>query len=109
VKVLSARVADGTAAGALRELGEKLRDKLGDRSAVCLGAGGADKAQICIMVSKLVAERAKAGDLVREVAKRVGGSGGGRPDMAQAGGPDVGGLDEALESFYGEVKAALTR
>ncbi|NUP05665.1 MAG: alanine--tRNA ligase [Polyangiaceae bacterium] len=108
VKVLAAKVADGTNAGALRELAEKLRDKLGDKSAVCLGTVQGDKAQICIMVSKLVAERAKAGDLVREVAKKVGGSGGGRPDMAQAGGANIAGLGEALDSFYAEVEGKLT-
>jgi alanyl-tRNA synthetase len=44
---------------------------------------------------------------VREVAKRVGGAGGGRPDMAQAGGPDVMGLDAALELFHTEIARLL--
>ncbi len=107
VRVLAVKVADGTQAGALRELGEKLRDKLGERSAVLLGAKGPDKAALCVVVSKAATDRVKAGDLVREVAKKVGGSGGGRPDMAQAGGPDVAGLDAAVESFYDEVARAL--
>jgi alanyl-tRNA synthetase len=106
-KVLAVRVADGTQAGALRELAEKLRDKLGERSLVCLGAAQGDKAMLCVMASKLVSERAKAGDLVRETAKVIGGSGGGRPDMAQAGGPQVDKLDAALEAFYVEAGRAL--
>jgi alanyl-tRNA synthetase len=109
VRVLATRVADGTQPGALRELAEKLRDKLGERSAVLLGAASGDKAMLCVMVSKAATERVRAGDLVREIAKRVGGNGGGRPDMAQAGGPDVAALDAAVESFYAEVGAALER
>jgi alanyl-tRNA synthetase len=106
VKVLAKRVADGTQAGALRELAEKLRDKLGEQSAVLLAAGG-DKATLCVMVSKAATSRVKAGDLVREVAKCVGGSGGGRPDMAQAGGPDVAGIDASVEAFYAEATRVL--
>jgi alanyl-tRNA synthetase len=109
IKVLATRVADGTQPGALRELAEKLRDKLGERSAVLLGTASADKAMLCVMVSKAATERVKAGDLVREIAKKVGGNGGGRPDMAQAGGPDVGALDGAIESFFGEVAATLEK
>jgi len=108
VKVLALRVADGTASGSLRELAEKLRDKLGERAAVCLGAVAGDKAQLCVMVSKAATDSLKAGDIVRELAKLVGGSGGGRPDMAQAGGTDIAALDLAVEAFYAEVSRVLT-
>jgi alanyl-tRNA synthetase len=107
VKVLSKRVPDGTQAGALRELGEKLRDKLGERSAVFLAAAAADKASLCLMVSKAATDRLKAGDLIRELAKHVGGSGGGRPDMAQAGGTNVAGIDAAVAAAYEEVTRVL--
>ena len=52
----------------------------------------------------VVARGVKAGDLVREMAKVVGGRGGGKPDLAQAGGPDAGKLDEALEAVYGLIR-----
>ena len=103
IRVLSLRAPDGTQPGSLRELAEKLRDKLGADSAVLIGAAAGDKAQLCVMVSKNATARVKAGDLVREIAKKVGGNGGGRPDMAQAGGPDVGALDGAILSFGDEI------
>jgi alanyl-tRNA synthetase len=104
VKVLARRVPDGTNPGALRELAEKLRDKLGERSAVLLGAVVGDKAQLAVMVSKAATDRLKAGELIKSVASIVGGSGGGRPDMAQAGGTDVAKLDEAIAATYREVE-----
>lgn len=107
VKVLALRVADGTNAGALRELAEKLRDKLGESSAVLLGAVAGDKAQLTVMVSKAAASRLKAGDLIRPIAKIVGGSGGGRPDMAQAGGTDISKIDEAVAAAHAEASKIL--
>ncbi|WP_437806824.1 alanine--tRNA ligase [Sorangium sp. So ce1078] len=107
VKVLARRVPDGTNPGALRDLAEKLRDKLGDRAAVLLGAVVGDKAQLAVMVSKPATERLKAGELIKPIARIVGGSGGGRPDMAQAGGTDVAQLDAAIAATYVEVERAL--
>ncbi|HTN90823.1 MAG TPA: alanine--tRNA ligase [Sorangium sp.] len=107
IKVLARRVPDGTNPGALRDLAEKLRDKLGDRAAVLLGAAVGDKAQLAVMVSKSAAERLKAGELIKPIARIVGGSGGGRPDMAQAGGTDVAQLDAAIAATYVEVERAL--
>ena len=107
VRVLARRVADGTNAGALRDLAEKLRDKLGERSAVLLGTAAGDKANLAVMVSKPATERLKAGDLVKGIAKIIGGSGGGRPDMAQAGGTEVGKLDEAIAATYAEVERLI--
>jgi alanyl-tRNA synthetase len=54
-------------------------------------------------VSKGLTQKYKAGDLIKGIAQVLGGSGGGRPDMAQAGGPDVDKLDQALESLYGRL------
>ncbi len=93
-KVLAVRVqGDGKA---LRELADKLRDKLG-KGVVALGSEQDGKAILLVAVTKDLTARVKAGDLVREAAKLVGGSGGGKPELAQAGGSDPAGLERALE------------
>lgn len=107
VRVLCKRVADGASSAALRELAEKLRDKLGERSAVLLGALVGDKAQLVLMLSKAATETLRAGDLIKPVAEAVGGTGGGRPDMAQAGGTIVAGLDEAFARLPKEIERVL--
>ncbi len=94
--------ADVADAATLREMAEKLRDKLGP-SVVLVGAAAADKAMLVLTVSKELTDRYKAGDLIRGVAEVVGGKGGGRPDMAQAGGPEVAKLDDALASLYARL------
>ncbi|MFO0755955.1 MAG: alanine--tRNA ligase [Byssovorax sp.] len=104
IKVLGRRVPDGTQAAALRELCEKLRDKLGDKAVVLLGSVTDGKAQLVAMVSKEATAKVKAGDLIKNVSAIVGGRGGGRPDMAQAGGPDVSKLDEAIAETRAEVE-----
>jgi alanyl-tRNA synthetase len=86
----------------LRELAEKLRDRLGN-SVVLVGSVSGPKAMLVLTVSKSLTDRFKAGELIRPVAQILGGSGGGRPDMAQAGGSEVGKLDEALEKLYALV------
>ena len=104
VKVLAARVeGDGNA---LRELADKLRDKLG-HGVVALGSDHGGKAVLLVAVTKDLVGRVKAGDLVREAAKLVGGKGGGKPDLAQAGGPDAAGLDRALARVEELVRAAV--
>jgi alanyl-tRNA synthetase len=108
VKVLALRVADGTQAGPLRELAEKLRDKLGESAAVLVGVGGGRQGHTGAHgVEDGVHARLKAGDVIRGVAKIVGGTGGGRPDMAQAGGPEIGKLDEAVAATYEEAARLL--
>ena len=96
---LKVDVADGAM---LREIAEKLRDKLGD-SVVLVGSVAGPKAMLVLTVSKALTDRYKAGDLIRPIAQHLGGSGGGRPDMAQAGGTEVGKIDEALEKLYALV------
>ncbi len=103
-KALALRV-DVADAATMRELAEKLRDKMGD-AVVLVGAVAGDKAMLVLTVSKSLTERYKAGDLIKGVAQLVGGSGGGRPDMAQAGGTEPAKLDEALESFYARFNQA---
>ena len=65
-------------------------------AAPALGAEQDGKAILLVAVTKDLVGKVKAGDLVKEGAKLVGGSGGGKPDMAQAGGPDPAGLEKAL-------------
>jgi alanyl-tRNA synthetase len=100
VKVLASR-RDLDDVEGLRALSDQMIQKLGSGIAV-LGSAANGKATLIVRVSKDLTGKFKAGDIVKELAKEVGGSGGGRPDMAQAGGPDVAGLDRALEKV-GEV------
>ncbi len=103
VRVLGVRTEVGDRA-ALRELAEQLRDRLGD-SVVLVGAIADEKATLVLTVAKALTSRFRAGDLIRPIAAIVGGSGGGRPDMAQAGGTDVARLDQAIEAVYSGVAA----
>jgi alanyl-tRNA synthetase len=105
VKVLGVAV-DVSDAGALRELAEKLRDKLGD-SVVLVGSKSGPKVQLVLTVARGLVPRLKAPELIRPLAQIVGGSGGGRPDMAQAGGTDASKLDEALAGLPAVVGAAM--
>jgi len=89
---------------ALRELAEQLRDKLGE-AVVLVGAADGDKAALVVTVSKALSKKFKAGDLIKVAAAKVGGKGGGRPDMAQAGGTDVSGLDAAVAAIYEAVES----
>jgi alanyl-tRNA synthetase len=107
VKVLGAR-SDVTDRAQLRELSERLRDKLGESSIVLVGAVADEKAQLVLTVGKALVGRYRAGDLIRPLAQIVGGSGGGRPDMAQAGGTDVARLDQAISAIYEAVASAAS-
>jgi alanyl-tRNA synthetase len=101
-KVLAMRAPVNDAA-AMREYAEKLRDKLG-RAVVVLGAVGDDKKVVLICtVSKDLTGKYQAGKILKELAPIVGGGGGGRPDMAQAGGTDASKLDEALARVFAIV------
>lgn len=83
-------------AARLREMGDWLRDKLGS-GVVVLGTVLNDKPHLLAMVTRdLVGRGYHAGNLVKALAPVVGGGGGGRPDIAQAGGDDASKLDEAL-------------
>jgi alanyl-tRNA synthetase len=98
VKVLAAKL-DVTDAKALRDVGDQLRDKL--KSGVLVLAGVGDgKVSILAMVTKDLTDRVHAGKIAGAVAEVVGGRGGGRPDMAQAGGTDPSKVDQALEKVF---------
>jgi alanyl-tRNA synthetase len=102
IKVLAAQI-EGDAQ-ALRETADKLRDKL-QPCAVVLGSAADGKVSLVAMVSPDLTAKIKAGDLVNFVAGQVGGKGGGRPDMAQAGGTEPDKLASALASVSGWVVA----
>ena len=89
--------------GALRDLAEQLRDKLGDNAIVLVGSVADGKAQLVCTVAKAMTARFSASTLVKGASAVVGGTGGGRPDLAQAGGPNVERLDDALEGIYSAV------
>ena len=93
-RVLAAKL-EGADPKSLRETLDKLKDKLGS-AVVVLATVKEGKVSLVAGVTKDLTSRAKAGDLIKAVAEKVGGRGGGRPDMAQAGGSDPNGLPEAL-------------
>ncbi len=90
----------------LRDVGDKVRENLGSGVAV-LGGAINGKAALLAIVSSDLTDRIKAGELVNVIAKIVGGKGGGRADMAQAGGPMVDKLKEAVKSVPQVVKNLL--
>ena len=104
-KVLAASI-EGADAKALRETIDKLKDKL-KSCAVVLGAVEDGKVTLIAGVTPDLIGKVKAGDLVSFVAQQVGGKGGGRPDMAQAGGTEPAKLPQALASVADWVKAKL--
>jgi alanyl-tRNA synthetase len=97
---------DGVDPKSLRDLVDQLKNKLGS-SAVVLATVDGDKVSLIAGVSKDQIGRVKAGDLVNFVATQVGGKGGGRPDMAQAGGNDPSRLATALAQVPSWVEAQL--
>lgn len=106
VQVLAARM-DGLDNKALMDLIDQLKNKLGS-GVILLGSEHDGRVVLVAGVTKDLTGRFKAGDLMRQAAAKVGGKGGGRPDMAQGGGTDAGQLDAALalaESFVAEQGA----
>jgi alanyl-tRNA synthetase len=99
IKVLAARI-DGGDAKALRETLDQLKNKLGS-AAVVLASVSGEKVRLVAGVTPDRTDKIKAGELVNAVAQQIGGRGGGRPDMAQAGGN----RPEALEAALGSVPA----
>jgi alanyl-tRNA synthetase len=104
VPVLAARL-DGLDPDGLRSVMDTLRDRL-PSGVIVLGSALDGKVSLVAAVSKDLMKRFPAGRLVQEVAKVVGGGGGGRPDLAQAGGKDPSKLDDALATVPGWVERA---
>ena len=93
-------------ANALKQLGDSLKDKLGE--CVLVLAGGQDKLNFVVMATEAAVKAgAHAGNIVKEAAKVTGGGGGGRPNMAQAGGKDVSKVKEALAAAKALIKVQL--
>lgn len=95
VKLLAARVS-GVDMNGLRELGDQLREKLGEGVVVLLSDAGGKVNIVAMATEGAQKQGAHAGNLIRGIAKLVGGGGGGRPNMAQAGGKNPAGIDSAI-------------
>ena len=105
VKVLAATL-EGADANALRETMDKLKDKL-KSAAIVLASVSDGKVSLAAGVTPDIIAKLKAGDLVNHVASQVGGKGGGKPDMAMAGGTDPSQLPQALASVQAWVQQKL--
>ena len=107
VKFLATKV-EGADAPALRNAVDQLKNKLGSAIVVLGSVDAAGKVMLIAGVTPDLTARVKAGDLVNHVAQQVGGKGGGRPDLAQAGGTDPARLDEALAGVADWLRARLS-
>jgi alanyl-tRNA synthetase len=105
VKVLAHRV-DNLERAQMRTLVDQLRDKIGS-GVVALGSASDGNVALIVGVTKDLTSRVQAGKVVGAVAQKVGGKGGGRPDLAEAGGKDASQLDAALDGVYGVVEGLL--
>ena len=108
VKLLATKV-DNVDMNELRNLGDKLKEQIGSGVVLIVSAQGSDKVNMIAMATDdAVAKGAHAGNLIKAVASIVGGGGGGRPNMAQAGGKNPAGIDELLkktpEVLEGQIK-----
>ena len=105
LKVVAHKI-DGADPKSLRDTLDQLKNKLGS-AAIVLGTSSGSKVNLIAGVTQDQIDRIKASDLVNAVAAQVGGKGGGRPDMAQAGGNDPAALEAALRSVPDWVRANL--
>ncbi len=105
IKVLAANV-EGADAKSLRDTLDQCKNKLGS-AVILLSAVTGDKITLTAGVTKDLTDRVKAGDLMREFAERLGGKGGGKPDMAQGGGTDVQALPDVLKAVPEWVSSQL--
>ncbi len=106
VKVLTHRV-DNLERAQLRTLVDQLRDKIVS-GVVVLGSASNGSVSLIVGVTKDLTSRVQAGKVIAPVAQKVGGKGGGRPDLAEAGGKDASALDAALDSAYLAVESLLS-
>ncbi len=105
IKVLAHRV-DNLERPQMRTLVDQLRDKLGS-GVVVLGSATDGNVSLIAGVTKDLTSRIQAGKVVGAIAQKVGGKGGGRPDLAEAGGKDAAALDSALDEVYKVVESLL--
>lgn len=107
IKVL-AEVVDGADSKTLRDTLDRLKDKL-DKAAIVLAAVNDGKVSLVAGITKNLLGQLHAGEMIKPVAEQVGGKGGGRPDMAQAGGNDPSKLDDALAGVTAWVEQQLAK
>ncbi|HEY4710435.1 MAG TPA: alanine--tRNA ligase [Candidatus Acidoferrales bacterium] len=105
VRVLAAQV-NGSSRETLRQMVDTLRQKIGS-GVVALASGDDGKVALIVGVTKDLSQKLHAGKIVQELAKIVGGSGGGKPDLAEAGGKDTSAIESALRSIYPLVDRLL--
>jgi alanyl-tRNA synthetase len=105
VKVLAHRV-DNLERAQMRTLIDQLRDKIGS-GVVVLGSASNGTVSLIVGVTKDLTGKVQAGKVIGPIAQKVGGKGGGRPDLAEAGGKDSAALDGAMDSVYGVVESML--
>jgi len=105
IKVLAHRV-DNLERPQMRTLVDQLRDRIGS-GVVVLGSASNGNVSLIVGVTKDLTGRVQAGKVIGPVAQKVGGKGGGRPDLAEAGGKDAGALDAALDDVYGVIGSLL--
>lgn len=106
IKVLAAKIPDADM-NSLRNLGDQMKEKLGE-SVILLASAFEGKVNLVAMATDgAMAKGAHAGNLIKEVAALVGGGGGGRPNMAQAGGKNPEGIDAAVEKAFEVVQAQV--
>ena len=107
VKLLATKVPDVDMNG-LRNLGDSLKDKLGEGVIVLVSAMGSDKANLIVMATdEAMKLGAHAGNMIKELAAFVGGGGGGRPNLAQAGGKNPSGIDTLLSNAASVLEKQL--
>ncbi|MDX2493444.1 MAG: DHHA1 domain-containing protein, partial [Desulfuromusa sp.] len=105
VNLLAVKI-PGTDGKGLRDFSDQLRDKLG--SGVLVLVSDADgKVALLVAVTKDLIDRVKAGNLIKPLAKIVGGRGGGRPELAQAGGSDIDKIEQLLQAVPEQLKNIL--
>jgi alanyl-tRNA synthetase len=88
----------------MRDLADRFKDRI-KSGVVVLASTAGNKALLIVVVTKDLTDRYHAGKIIKQVAAVVGGSGGGRPDMAQAGGPQPENLDMALDKAYQVIES----
>jgi alanyl-tRNA synthetase len=105
IKVLAAALPE-TDRASLRNVADELKQKLGS-GVVILGTAQDEKAALVVMVTSDVCKRLPAGQIIKQIAPLVGGSGGGKPELAEAGGKDPSKLAEAIEHAYSVIRNIL--
>jgi len=105
IKVIATRI-EAENPKTLREYADRIKDQL-KSGVIIVGGAGADKAFLVVVVTKDLTPSLNAGKIIQEVARGIGGSGGGRPDMAQAGGKEKDKLEATLEGAYSIIEAMI--